>query len=136
VNWAFEPFHYHCYCNFTSSTMAWRAMQLLRHMKTAWFRLIFRYNISHTDSKCVNMFHSGFPHSIESIEKVLNCDICFQDFEIVLTLAEMYTKYWKSMEILNWTICLLKFVLYCWWKFCRCFMHCVPWIKFWKNLDK
>jgi len=43
------------------------------------------------------------------IEKVLNCKIGFQDFEIVLNLAKMYTKYWKSMEILNSTICLFKF---------------------------
>ena len=65
---------------------------------------------------------TGFPHSIESIEKVLNLKIGFQDLEIVLNWAKMYIRYWKSIEILNgkeiWTylnIILLKakqFIIY------------------------
>jgi len=34
-----------------------------------------------------------FPLGIESIEKVLNCKISFQDLEKVLNLAKMYMKY-------------------------------------------
>jgi len=41
--------------------------------------------------------------------KVLNCEISFQDLEKVINLAKMYIKYWKSMEIPNSGICLLKF---------------------------
>jgi len=48
----------------------------------------------------------------------------------------MCIKYWKSMEIPNSTICFFKLILDRWWQFCRCFLHCVPWIKFWKNEDK
>jgi len=33
----------------------------------------------------------------------------FEDLEKVLNLAKMHTKYCKSMEILNSTICLFKF---------------------------
>jgi len=44
---------------------------------------------------------TGFPRGIESIEKVLNFKIGFQDLEKVLSLAKMYARYWKSMEILN-----------------------------------
>jgi len=43
----------------------------------------------------------GFPHGIESIEKVLNFKISFQDLEKVLNLAKMPFRYWKSMEIPN-----------------------------------
>jgi len=39
---------------------------------------------------------SGFPRGIESIEKVLNFEISFQDFEKVLNLAKMYIKYENS----------------------------------------
>jgi len=35
----------------------------------------------------------GFPRGIKSIEKVLNCEIGFQDLEKVLNLAKMYVKY-------------------------------------------
>jgi len=55
------------------------------------------------------IFHSGFPRGIESMEKILNREIGFQDLEKVLILAQMFMKYWKSMEILNSTICLFKF---------------------------
>ena len=43
----------------------------------------------------------GFPRGIESIEKVLNFKIGFQDLEKVLNLAKMCIKCLKSMEILN-----------------------------------
>jgi len=44
----------------------------------------------------------GSPRGIESIEKVLNFKIGFQDLEKVLHLAnKMSLRYWKSMEILN-----------------------------------
>ena len=53
------------------------------------------------------IFHSlGFPRGIE---KVLNCEIGFQDLEKVLDLAKRCIKYWHSMEILNPAICLFKF---------------------------
>ena len=45
---------------------------------------------------------TGFPRGIESIKKVLNFKIGFQDIEKVSNLAKMYIRYWKSMEILNW----------------------------------
>jgi len=51
----------------------------------------------------------GFPRGIKSIEKVLNCEIGFQDLEKVLNLAKMCVKYWKSMDILHSPICLFKF---------------------------
>ena len=41
-----------------------------------------------------------FPRGIDSVEKVLICEIRFQDLEKVWNLAKMYIKYWKSMEIL------------------------------------
>jgi len=43
--------------------------------------------------------YAGFPRSVENVEKVLNCEIGFQDLEKVLNLGKMYVKYWKSMEI-------------------------------------
>jgi len=43
---------------------------------------------------------SGFPRGIESIEKVLNFKIGFQDLEKVWNLVKMYIRYWKSMEII------------------------------------
>jgi len=42
---------------------------------------------------------TGFPHGIESIEKVLDCEISFQDREKVLNLAKMYIEHWKSIKI-------------------------------------
>ena len=36
---------------------------------------------------------SGLPRRIENIEKVLNCEIGFQDLEKVLNLAKTYIKY-------------------------------------------
>ena len=36
---------------------------------------------------------TGFPRGIESIEKVLNFKIGFQDLEKVLSLAKMYARY-------------------------------------------
>ena len=54
---------------------------------------------------------SGFPRGIESIEKVLNCEIGFQDLEKVLNLAKMYIKYWKSMQIRNSAIVYSNLVL-------------------------
>jgi len=36
---------------------------------------------------------SGFPRSVESIEKVLNFKISFQDLEKVLNLAKTYIRY-------------------------------------------
>ena len=39
------------------------------------------------------LFVAGFPRGIEMIEKVLSCEIGFQDLEKVLNLAIMYTKY-------------------------------------------
>jgi len=36
---------------------------------------------------------SGFPRSIESIEKVLKFKIGFQDLEKVLNLAKMYIRF-------------------------------------------
>jgi len=53
----------------------------------------------------------GFPRGIESIEKVLNFEISFQDLEKVLNLAKMHIKYGKSMKILNSAIRLFKFCL-------------------------
>jgi len=47
------------------------------------------------------LWKSGLPRGIESIEKVLNFKIGFQDLEKVLNLAIMCIRYWKSMEILN-----------------------------------
>jgi len=44
---------------------------------------------------------SGFPRGIESIEKVLNFKIGFQDLEKVLNLVKMSLRYWKSIEIPN-----------------------------------
>jgi len=44
---------------------------------------------------------TGFPCSIESIEKVLNFKIGFQDLEKVLNLVKKYIRYWKNIEILN-----------------------------------
>jgi len=41
---------------------------------------------------------TGFPRGIESIEKVLNCEIGFQGLEKILNLAKMYInieKVWK-----------------------------------------
>jgi len=38
---------------------------------------------------------------MESIEKVLDFKIGFQDHEKVLNLAKMHIRYWKGMEILN-----------------------------------
>jgi len=46
-------------------------------------------------SKC-----PGFPRGIESIEKVLNFRIVFQDLEKALIWPKMYIGYLKSMEIL------------------------------------
>jgi len=63
-------------------------------------------------------FILGYPRGIESIEKVLNCEIGLQDLEKVLNLSKMYMKYWKSTEIPN-------FVLYRCWQFCRCFFGLV-----------
>jgi len=37
--------------------------------------------------------YAGFPRGIESIEKVLNYEIGFQDFEKVLNLAKTYIRY-------------------------------------------
>jgi len=37
--------------------------------------------------------YAGFPRSIESIEKVLNFKIGFQDLEKVLNLAKIYIRY-------------------------------------------
>jgi len=36
---------------------------------------------------------SGFPRGIEGIEKVLNCEISFQDPKKVMNLAKIYIKY-------------------------------------------
>jgi len=52
---------------------------------------------------------TGFPRGIESIEKVLNFEIGFQDLEKVLNQAKRFIKHWKSTEILNSAICLFKF---------------------------
>jgi len=52
-----------------------------------------------------------FPRRIESIVKVLHREIGFQDLEKKLNLVKMYKKYWKSMEILNSTVCWFKFGL-------------------------
>jgi len=38
-------------------------------------------------------FILGYPRGIESIEKVLNCEIGLQDLEKVLNLSKMYMKY-------------------------------------------
>jgi len=37
------------------------------------------------------------------------------------------------MEIVNLAICLFKFCSCYWWRFWRCFLRCVPLLKFWKN---
>jgi len=39
------------------------------------------------------LMYAGFPRSIESIEKVLNFKIGFQDLEKVLNLAKIYIRY-------------------------------------------
>jgi len=39
------------------------------------------------------------------------------------------------MEIVNLAICLFKFCSCYWWRFWRCFLRCVPLLKFWKNQD-
>jgi len=75
---------------------------------------------------------SGFPRGIESIEKVFNCKIGFQYLEKVSNLAKMYMKYWKSMEILNSTICSFKFSLPL-VTVLQMFLLCVPRVKFLKN---
>jgi len=49
---------------------------------------------------------SGFPRDVE---KVLNCEIGFQDLGKVLNLAKVYIKYWRSMEIPHSAMCLFKF---------------------------
>ena len=54
---------------------------------------------SNLNSRSWNL--TGFLRGIESIEKVLNFKIGFQDLKKVLNLAKMYIRYWKSMEILN-----------------------------------
>jgi len=36
----------------------------------------------------------------------------------------------------NSAICSFNFCLYRWWQFCRYFLYCVPWKRFWKNNDK
>jgi len=41
-------------------------------------------------NKLLNVVLAGFPRSIE---KVLNCEIDFQDLEKVLNLGKMYIKY-------------------------------------------
>jgi len=38
------------------------------------------------------VIRTGFPRGIGSIEKVLNCEISFQDLEKVLSLSKMYIK--------------------------------------------
>ena len=57
---------------------------------------------------------AGFPRGIESIEKVLNFEIGFQDLEKVLNLTKMYIRYGKSMEILNG-----KEILHIWAEFTK-----------------
>jgi len=42
--------------------------------------------------------HSGFPRSVE---KVLNCEIGFEDLVEVWNLAKLHIKHLKSMEIPN-----------------------------------
>jgi len=42
-----------------------------------------------------------FPRGIESLEKVFNFKIVFQNLEKVLNLAKIYIRYGKIMEIIN-----------------------------------
>jgi len=66
------------------------------------------------------------PQGMERIEKVLNCEIGFQDLEKVLNLAKIYIKYWKSMEIPNSGICLFKFCSLPLMTDLLIFLYCVP----------
>jgi len=65
---------------------------------------------------------------------------------IVKSVLKTFKKYWiwpkcsYSIEKV-WKLQIQPFVysnvvLYCWWQFCRCFLHCVPCIKLQKNEDK
>ena len=64
--------------------------------------------------------------------EVLSREIGFLDFEKVLNLAKMYITYWKSIEILNSTVCLLK-LFFTVDASSAGILHCVPWAKFLEN---
>jgi len=53
---------------------------------------------------------------MESIEKVLNCEIVFQDHEKVLNFAKTYIKYCKIWKFQIQTFVYSNFVLYHWWQ--------------------
>jgi len=62
---------------------------------------VLRQAVSRTKVLLAQYQNTGFPRGFESIEKVLNFKIGFQDLEKVWKLAEICMKYCKSWEILN-----------------------------------
>jgi len=70
---------------------------------------------------------------VTSIEKVLNCEIGFQDLEEVLNLAKMCIKFWKSMEIPNSAICLFKLCTLPLMTVLQMFFALCSMKKIWKN---
>jgi len=67
------------------------------------------------------------PCGIESIEKVLNCEIGFRDLEKALNLSKMYVKYRQNMEIPNSAICFIQISFFTADDyFANVFFQCVP----------
>jgi len=79
---------------------------------------------------CYVFLLPGFPRGDERIEKVLNCDIGFQDLKRELNLAN---KLYISIEEKPFVYS--NFVLHRWWQFCRYFLQCVTRINLRKNED-
>jgi len=86
--------------------------------------------------ECLSSHCSGFPRGIESIEKVLNFKIGFQDLEKVLNFAKTYSRYWKSMEILNWEEIRSIWAYLYWRQSTSLFMLCVKFGFMIKNFEK
>jgi len=84
---------------------------------STWIRLVI-FNLKQTKSP-------GFPRSIKSIIKVLNCEIGFQDLEKLFNLARNVRKILKkygNSKINHLFVC-SNLVPYCWWQFYRFFLH-------------
>ena len=77
------------------------------------------------------VFHHFVTQGSQVVLKVLNCEISFQNHGKVLSLAKTYI--WKSVETPNSANCLFKFcslpLIIVW----QIFLHCAPWIKFWRS---
>jgi len=79
---------------------------------------------------------SGRPYGGTAIlqnKKLNDIHVDFQHLEKVLNLAILYIKYWKSMGILNSTICSYKFCSFLLMTVLQMFLLCVPRVKYLKN---